>query len=128
MYGGAARMAPSAPWSRAKRTLAMVASVLGPVQPSKKRIRPVFIFAVSTTTCLRSSGESIVGSPVEPMKSTALVPWSSWKRRSVRKASKSTEPSWLKGVINATNDPSILSLDLRSSSTAVPPLRGSSRA
>ena len=33
MYGGAARIAPSAPCSRAKRTWAIVASVLPPVQP-----------------------------------------------------------------------------------------------
>ena len=33
MYAGAARIAPSAPFACAKRTLAIVASVLFPVQP-----------------------------------------------------------------------------------------------
>src|SRR3972149_4545891 len=68
---------------------------------------------VSAAIRRRSSGVSIVGSPVEPMKSSAAVPWSSGKRRSVRNAPKSTEPAALNGVTSATNEPSsgILAMD-----------------
>ena len=52
-----------------------------------------------------SSGESIEVSPVEPMISTAEVPWLSWNFNKVRKAAKSTVPSLLNGVISATNEP-----------------------
>ncbi len=61
----------------ANRTLAMVDSVLLPVQPKKIGIRGDFSFAVSTMICFFSSGESIETSPVEPMISTAEVPLSS---------------------------------------------------
>src|SRR5262245_18295461 len=97
-------MAPSAPFAAAKRTLAMVASVLLPVQPKKIGMRGVFIFAVSTMICFFSSGASIDVSPVEPMISTADVPRSSWNFSRVRNAPKSTEPSLLNGVISATNE------------------------
>ena len=65
--------------------------------------------------CFFSSGDSIEVSPVEPMISTADVPWSSWNFSSVRNAAKSTEPSLLNGVIRATNEPvSILAATFRS--------------
>jgi hypothetical protein len=51
--------------SLANFTLAMVASVLLPVQPKKIGMRSVFIFAVSTMICFFSSGDSIEVSPVE---------------------------------------------------------------
>ena len=57
--------APSAPLSLAKRTLAIVASVLLPVQPKKTGMRAVFIFAVSTMIFF-SSGASIDVSPSSP--------------------------------------------------------------
>src|SRR5918995_3138848 len=98
-------MAPSAPLSLANLTLAMVASVLLPVQPKKIGIFAVFIFAHSTMICFFSSGASIEVSPVEPMISTAAVPWVSWNLSSVRNAAKSTESSLLNGVISATNEP-----------------------
>src|SRR5262245_48449235 len=98
-------MAPSAPLSRAKRTLPMVASVLLPVQPKKIGMRGVFIFAVSTMIFFFSSGDSIEVSPVEPIISTADVPCSAWNLSRARKAAKSTEPSLLNGVIRATNEP-----------------------
>src|SRR3954465_15047044 len=98
-------MAPSAPLSLANRTLAMVVSVLLPVQPKKIGMPGVFILAVSTMICFFSSGESIEDSPVEPMIKMAADPLSSWNFKSVRKAAKSTEPSLLKGVIRATNEP-----------------------
>ena len=60
-----------------KRTLAIVASVLLPVQPKKIGIFAVFIFAVSTMIFFFSSGDSMEVSPVEPMISTAAVPCSS---------------------------------------------------
>src|SRR5262245_34519521 len=68
-------------------------------------MRGVFIFAVSTTMRFFSSGASIEVSPVEPMISTADVPCCSWNFSKVRNAPKSTEPSLLKGVISATNEP-----------------------
>src|SRR6478609_4448172 len=98
-------MAPSAPFAAAKRTLAMVVSVLLPVQPKKTGMRGVFIFAVSTMISFFSSGASIEVSPVEPMINTADVPCSSWNFSKLRNAPKSTEPSLLKGVISATNEP-----------------------
>src|ERR1051326_529533 len=100
-------MAPSAALSLAERTLALVVSVLLPVQPKKIGILADFILAVSTTIFLRSSGDSIEVSPVEPMISTALVPCCSWKCSRERNAAKSTEPSLLNGVISATNEPVI---------------------
>src|SRR6516225_774933 len=105
-------MAPSAPFAAAKRTLAMVASVLLPVQPKKIGMRGVFIFAVSTMICFFSSGASIDVSPVEPITSTAEVPRSSWNFSRVRNAPKSTEPSLLNGVISATNEPVSIFLDI----------------
>src|SRR5262249_14015313 len=105
-------MAPSAPFASAKRTLAMVASLLLPVQPKKIGMRGVFIFAVSTMVCFFSSGASIDRSPVEPMISTAEVPRSSWNFSKVRNAPKSTEPSLLNGVISATNEPVSSFLDI----------------
>jgi hypothetical protein len=57
--------------------------------------------------CFLSSGASIEVSPVEPMISTARVPWSSWNLSSVRYAPKSTAPSLLNGVMSATKEPSI---------------------
>ena len=105
-------MAPSAPFAAAKRTFAMVASVLLPVQPKKIGMRGVFIFAVSTMICFFSSGASIDVSPVEPMISTADVPRSSWNFNKVRNAPKSTEPSLLNGVISATNEPVSILLDI----------------
>src|SRR5215831_1244506 len=105
-------MAPSAPFAAAKRTLAMVASVLLPVQPKKIGMRGVFIFSVSTMICFFSSGASIDVSPVEPMISTADVPRSSWNFNKVRNAPKSTEPSLLNGVISATNEPVSIFLDI----------------
>src|SRR6516165_367749 len=105
-------MAPSAPFAAAKRTLAMVASVLLPVQPKKIGMRGVFIFAVSTMICFFSSGASIDVSPVEPIISTAEVPRSSWNFSKVRNAPKSTEPSLLNGVISATNEPVSIFLDI----------------
>src|SRR5262249_31169815 len=105
-------MAPSAPFASAKRTLAMVASVLLPVQPKKIGMRGVFIFAVSTMICFFSSGASIDVSPVEPIISTAEVPRSSWNFSKVRNAPKSTEPSLLNGVISATNEPVSIFLDI----------------
>src|SRR5882757_4979261 len=98
-------MAPSAPLSLAKRTLAMVVSVLLPVQPKKIGISAVFIFAVSTMICFFSSGDSIEDSPVDPMIRIAEVPLSAWNFSRVRNAAKSTEPSRLNGVIRATNEP-----------------------
>src|SRR5580704_2972278 len=105
-------MAPSPPFSLANRTLAMVDSVLLPVQPKKIGILPDFIFAVSTMIFFFSSGESIEVSPVEPMISTALVPCCSWNRSRDWNAAKSTDPSLLNGVINATNEPVIFCLDM----------------
>src|SRR5215831_19557636 len=105
-------MAPSAPFAAAKRTLAMVASVVLPVQPKKTGMRGVFIFAVSTMICFFSSDASIDVSPVEPMISTADVPRSSWNFSKVRNAPKSTEPSLLNGVISATNEPASIFLDI----------------
>ncbi len=68
--------------------------------------------------CL-SFGESMDTSPVEPIIKMAFVPFDAWKSISVRKPSKSTVPSLLKGVINATNDPStrIFSMIVSSAST-----------
>ncbi len=60
-----------------------------------------------------SSGDSMEVSPVEPMISTAAVPWRSWKRSRDRNAAKSTEPSLLNGVISATNEPVIFCLGMR---------------
>src|SRR5580700_6114909 len=105
-------MAPSPPLSLAKRTLAMVDSVLLPVQPKKIGIFADFIFAVSTMIFFFSSGDSREVSPVEPMISTALVPCCSWKRSRVWNAAKSTEPSLLNGVISATNEPVIFCLGI----------------
>ena len=62
--------------------------------------------------CFFSSGESIEVSPVEPMISTAEVPWSSWNFSRVRNAAKSTEPSLLNGVIRATNEPVSILFDI----------------
>src|SRR5215510_16482458 len=98
-------MAPSAPFAAAKRTLAMVASVLLPVQPKKTGMRGVFIFAVSPMISFLSSSASIEVSPVEPMINTADVSCSSWNFSKLRNAPKSTEPSVLNGVISATNVP-----------------------
>ena len=98
-------MAPSAPLSLANLTLAMVDSVLLPVQPKKIGMAAVFILAVSTMIFFFSSGESIEVSPVEPMIRIAEVPLSAWNLSSERNASKSTEPSLLNGVIRATNEP-----------------------
>src|SRR5271169_5752629 len=118
-------MAPSPPLSLAKRTLAMVDSVLLPVQPKKIGIVADFIFAVSTMIFFFSSGESMEVSPVEPMISTALVPCCSWKRSRVWNAAKSTEPSLLNGVISATNEPVIFCLGMRRlRSCLLPPLVG----
>src|SRR5580692_11569022 len=91
----------------------MVDSVLLPVQPKKIGIFADFIFAVSTMTFFFSSGESMEVSPVEPMISTALVPCCSWKESRLLKATKSTEPSLLNGVISATNEPVIFCLGMR---------------
>ncbi len=74
IYAGAAKIAPSAPLSLAKRTLAIVDSVLLPVQPKKIGTFAVFIFAVSTMIFFFSSGESIEVSPVDPMIRMAEVP------------------------------------------------------
>src|ERR1700722_16409382 len=106
-------MAPSPPLSLANRTLAMVDSVLLPVQPKKTGILSDFIFAASTMIFFFSSGDSIEVSPVEPMISTALVPCCSWKRRRVWNPAKSTEPFLLNGVISATNEPVIFCLGMR---------------
>ena len=91
----------------------MVASVLLPVQPKKIGMRGVFIFAVSTMISLFSSAASIEVSPVEPMISTADVPCCSWNFSKVRNAPKSTEPSLLKGVISATNEPVSIFVGIR---------------
>src|ERR1700720_1636377 len=109
-------MAPSPPLSLAKRTLAMVDSVLLPVQPKKIGIFADFIFAVSTMIFFFSSGESMEVSPVEPMINTAVVPCFSWKESRLLKAAKSTDPSLLNGVISATNEPVIfcLAIDTKS--------------
>src|SRR5919204_2445514 len=129
-------MAPSPPFAAAKRTLAMVASVLLPVQPKNTGMRGVFIFAVSTMICLFSSGASIDVSPVEPMISTADVPCSSWNFSKLRNAPKSTEPSLLKGVISATNEPVSIFFDIAVSMAqfrggalgrSAPPGRGAER-
>ena len=61
-------------------------------------------------TWRRSSGDSSETSPVEPMISTAAVPWSSWNFNRLRNALKSTLPSRLNGVTMATKDPWILFL------------------
>src|SRR5580704_4569711 len=106
-------MAPSPPLSLANRTLAMVDSVLLPVQPKKTGILSDFIFAVSPMIFFFSSGDSIEVSPVEPRISTALVPCCSWKRSRVWNAAKSTEPSLLNGVTSATNEPVIFCLGMR---------------
>src|SRR3954467_2973324 len=98
-------MAPSAPLSLAKRTLAMVVSVLLPVQPKKIGIAAVFILAHSTMIAFFSSGDSIEDSPVDPMIRIAEVPLSAWNFSRLRNAAKSTEPSLLKGVIRATKEP-----------------------
>src|SRR3954465_7786008 len=98
-------MAPSAPLSLAKRTLAMVVSVLLPVQPKKIGIVAVFILAHSTMIAFFSSGDSIEDSPVDPMIRIAEVPLSAWNFTRLRNAAKSTEPSLLKGVIRATKEP-----------------------
>src|SRR3954466_10077543 len=105
-------MAPSAPLSLAKRTLAMVVSVLLPVQPKKIGIAAVFIFAVSTMIAFFSSGDSIEDSPVDPMIRIAEVPLSAWNFRRLRNAAKSTEPSLLNGVIRATKEPVNFLLDI----------------
>src|SRR5262249_10758470 len=105
-------MGRSGPFASAKRTLAMVVSVLLPVQPKKIGMRGVFIFAVSTMICFFSSGASIDVSPVEPMMRTAEVPRSSWNFSKVRNAPKSTAPSLLNGVISATNEPVSIFLDI----------------
>jgi hypothetical protein len=76
-----------------------------PVQPKKIGMRGVFIFVVLTMICFFSSGASIEVSPVEPMINTADVPGAAWNFSKVRNAPKSTEPSLLKGVISATNEP-----------------------
>jgi hypothetical protein len=97
--------------------LAIVASVLLPVQPKKIGMRGVFIFAVSAMICFFSSGASIDVSPVEPMISTAAVPWPSWNFSRVRNAPKSTEPSLLNGVMSATNEPVSNLVDIPTSSS-----------
>src|SRR3984957_6692951 len=119
-------MAPSPPLSLAKRTLAMVDSVLLPVQPKKIGIFADFILAVSTMIFFFSSGESMEVSPVEPMISTALVPCCSWKRSSAWNAAKSTDPSLLNGVISATNEPVIfcLGMPFQSPNSTPSPLGG----
>ena len=119
IYAGAARIAPSAPLSLANLTLAMVDSVLLPVQPKKTGIAAVFILAVSTMIFFFSSGESIEVSPVEPMMRIAEVPLSAWNLSSARNASKSTEPSLLKGVIRATNEPVSFLADISISGLAI---------
>src|SRR5215813_12590865 len=90
----------------------MVASVLLPVQPKKTGTFGDFILLHSTMIFFFSSGESIEVSPVEPMMRTADVPLSSWNLRSERNATKSTDPSLLKGVMRATNDPVSSFLDI----------------
>jgi len=93
-------------------TLAMVASVLLPVQPKKTgNLRRLHLGALNDDFLLLS-GASIEVSPVEPMMSTADVPLSSWNLRSERNATKSTDPSLLKGVMRATNDPVSSFLDI----------------
>src|SRR5262249_36605647 len=87
--------------------------VLLPVQPKKIGILPVFIFAVSMMICFFSSSVSIEVSPVEPMIRTAEVPLSCWNLSNVRNAPKSIEPSWLKGVTNATNEPVIFNFAIQ---------------
>ena len=81
--------------------------------------------------CFFSSGESIEVSPVEPMISTAEVPWSSWNFSRVRNAAKSTEPSLLNGVMSATNEPVIFCLgmpfNLRGSNSLPHPGRACAR-
>src|SRR6266540_1864752 len=106
----------------------MVASVLLPVQPKKIGMRGVFTFAVSTTICFFSSGESIDVSPVEPMISTAEVPCSSWNFSKVWNAPKSTEPSLLNGVMSATNEPVSIFLDIAVSMPLLPSLTTGSMA
>src|SRR5436309_15683457 len=105
-------MAPSAPLSLAKRTLAIVVSVLLPVQPKKTGIFGDFTLAHSTMILFLSSGASIEVSPVEPMMRTADVPLSSWNLRSERNAAKSTDPSLLNGVMRAANEPVRSFLDI----------------
>ena len=61
--------------------------------------------------CL-SSLESIETSPVDPIINKALVPFDVWKSIKVRNPSKSTAPSRLNGVINATNEPSIFGFSI----------------
>src|SRR5262249_539176 len=90
----------------------MVASVLLPVQPKKTGIFGDFILAHSTMIFFFSSGASIEVSPVEPMLRTADVPFASWNLRSERNAAKSTDPSLLKGVMRATNEPVSSFLDI----------------
>ncbi len=97
----------------------MVDSVLLPVQPKKIGIAAVFILAVSTMIFFFSSGESIEVSPVEPMIRIAEVPLSAWNLSSERNASKSTEPSLLKGVIRATNEPVSFLADISISGLAI---------
>ena len=75
------------------------------MQPKKIGMRGDFILAVSTMTFFFSSGDSSEVSPVDPMIRTAEVALSSWNLSNVRKAAKSTEPSLLKGVMRATNEP-----------------------
>jgi hypothetical protein len=107
--------------SLANRTLAIVDSVLLPVQPKKIGIFPDFIFAVSTMIFFFSSGESMEVSPVEPMISTALVPCASWNRSRDWNAAKSTDPSLLNGVISATNEPVIFCFGIKVSAVLLPP-------
>jgi hypothetical protein len=54
--------------------LAIVESVLLPVQPKNIGMRGDFILAVSTMIAFFSSGDSMEVSPVDPMISTAEVP------------------------------------------------------
>ena len=59
-----------------------------------------------------SSLESIETSPVDPIINKALAPFVAWKSMRVRNPSKSTVPSRLHGVINATNEPSIFGFSI----------------
>src|SRR5205823_9805750 len=53
----------------------------------------------------RSSSSRTVGSPVEPITSSALVPFSAWKLTICSNTSKLTVSSSLNGVAMATQDP-----------------------
>ena len=89
------KMSPSAPSSWQYLANLTESAVMGKVAPKKTGMRPLVIFTICRTMACRSSGESKVTSPAEPMMKSADVPYRICRSIRTLKPPKSMLPSAL---------------------------------